>query len=466
MHDLGLAHSKPYRKCARVVGEVGAAFRHLQGRAPLAPSTTPGWSRGWVQQRSTFSRRQKYTEIRCDVAGRLHAHANAVHALRMRNLLARTGAGQVPPARRLCRVRRARAPGPGLQHAPPSGKRGAVPCAARAQVFSLLCARRVSCGPGHRRQQLPVGVGARALGEHARPRARPLPRSLATFRSFSPTPRPHTSQVAGHGNFGSLDDDPAAAMRYTECRLQVGQQAAQPMHGVRTALFLWFGSACPLSRELQAVSLPWRIHTWCLKGKHTHARTHAPTRSRDTHTHTHRARHPLLQALSTDMLLANLDEDVVQFRPTFDGSQVGAWACLVMHALLGNLQQQRGNWALAAATRPDFLRRHGSLTLTHHHHHHHHPFVASHCPHAQDEPTVLPARVPHLLVNGTNGIAVGIATRIPPHNLSEVVAGLSGARVARAPYCTNLAGWWWGFLLRMSLEQVRPRKPGRGDGAR
>jgi len=28
-------------------------------------------------------------------------------------------------------------------------------------------------------------------------------------------------QIAGHGNFGSLDDDPPAAMRYTECRLQV-----------------------------------------------------------------------------------------------------------------------------------------------------------------------------------------------------------------------------------------------------
>ena len=42
----------------------------------------------------------------------------------------------------------------------------------------------------------------------------------------------------------------------------------------------------------------------------------------------------------------------------------------------------------------------------------------------QDEPTVLPARVPHLLVNGAAGIAVGIATKIPPHNLREVVAGL------------------------------------------
>jgi DNA gyrase subunit A len=37
------------------------------------------------------------------------------------------------------------------------------------------------------------------------------------------------------------------------------------------------------------------------------------------------------------------------------------------------------------------------------------------------EPTVLPARVPNLLVNGTNGIAVGMATNIPPHNLGEIV---------------------------------------------
>ncbi|MBE6453671.1 MAG: DNA gyrase subunit A [Alphaproteobacteria bacterium] len=37
------------------------------------------------------------------------------------------------------------------------------------------------------------------------------------------------------------------------------------------------------------------------------------------------------------------------------------------------------------------------------------------------EPTVLPARYPNLLVNGTNGIAVGMATNIPPHNLGEVV---------------------------------------------
>lgn len=39
------------------------------------------------------------------------------------------------------------------------------------------------------------------------------------------------------------------------------------------------------------------------------------------------------------------------------------------------------------------------------------------------EPTVLPSRVPNLLVNGASGIAVGMATNMPPHNLSEVVDG-------------------------------------------
>ena len=40
---------------------------------------------------------------------------------------------------------------------------------------------------------------------------------------------------------------------------------------------------------------------------------------------------------------------------------------------------------------------------------------------AKEEPIVLPARFPNLLVNGTQGIAVGMATNIPPHNLGEVV---------------------------------------------
>lgn len=40
------------------------------------------------------------------------------------------------------------------------------------------------------------------------------------------------------------------------------------------------------------------------------------------------------------------------------------------------------------------------------------------------EPTVLPARIPALLVNGSSGIAVGMATNIPPHNLTEIINGL------------------------------------------
>ena len=40
------------------------------------------------------------------------------------------------------------------------------------------------------------------------------------------------------------------------------------------------------------------------------------------------------------------------------------------------------------------------------------------------EPTVLPAQIPALLVNGSSGIAVGMATNIPPHNLSEVIDGI------------------------------------------
>ncbi len=42
----------------------------------------------------------------------------------------------------------------------------------------------------------------------------------------------------------------------------------------------------------------------------------------------------------------------------------------------------------------------------------------------EKEPTVLPSRFPNLLVNGTSGIAVGMATNIPPHNLGEVVDGV------------------------------------------
>ena len=42
-----------------------------------------------------------------------------------------------------------------------------------------------------------------------------------------------------------------------------------------------------------------------------------------------------------------------------------------------------------------------------------------------EEPTILPAKIPNLLINGSSGIAVGMATNIPPHNLSEVIEGIT-----------------------------------------
>tara|TARA_Y100001968_G_scaffold331671_1_gene387096 strand:- start:29393 stop:32017 length:2625 start_codon:yes stop_codon:yes gene_type:complete len=93
--------------------------------------------------------------------------------------------------------------------------------------------------------------------------------------------------IDGHGNFGSVDNDPPAAMRYTESRLQ---------------------------------------------------------------------------ALTTESLLGDIESETVDFIDNFDGSQ--------------------------------------------------------------QEPTVLPSRVPQLLLNGSSGIAVGMATNIPPHNLGELIDGL------------------------------------------
>ncbi|MEA5617039.1 DNA gyrase subunit A [Cronbergia sp. UHCC 0137] len=93
--------------------------------------------------------------------------------------------------------------------------------------------------------------------------------------------------INGHGNFGSIDNDPPAAMRYTECRLQ---------------------------------------------------------------------------ALTSASLLQDIESETVDFADNFDGSQ--------------------------------------------------------------QEPTVLPSRIPQLLLNGSSGIAVGMATNIPPHNLGELIDGL------------------------------------------
>ncbi len=52
------------------------------------------------------------------------------------------------------------------------------------------------------------------------------------------------------------------------------------------------------------------------------------------------------------------------------------------------------------------------------------------------EPTVLPAKAPNLLINGSDGIAVGMATKIPPHNLGEVIE--AAAHLIRDPRATSL----------------------------
>ena len=63
------------------------------------------------------------------------------------------------------------------------------------------------------------------------------------------------------------------------------------------------------------------------------------------------------------------------------------------------------------------------------------------------EPTVLPARIPSLLVNGSSGIAVGMATNIPPHNLREVAAGVEW--FLKNPNATNEE------LLSALMERIK-----------
>jgi DNA gyrase subunit A len=113
--------------------------------------------------------------------------------------------------------------------------------------------------------------------------------------------------IDGSGNFGSLDGDNAAAMRYTECRL----------------------------------------------------------------------------ARISDEILQEIDQDTVAFRPNYDGTR--------------------------------------------------------------EEPVVLPARVPNLLINGATGIAVGMATNIPPHHLGEVCTALikmidNGLEMSNAQLCRYIKG--------------------------
>ncbi|MGC4063529.1 MAG: DNA gyrase subunit A [Polyangiaceae bacterium] len=133
--------------------------------------------------------------------------------------------------------------------------------------------------------------------------------------------------VDGSGNFGSLDGDPAAAMRYTECRL----------------------------------------------------------------------------ATSAPALLDELDQNTVHFRPNYDGTR--------------------------------------------------------------EEPVVLPARFPNLLVNGAAGIAVGMATSIPPHNLEEVCTAslrlldalVEGRQLSNRELCRSVKGpdFPTGGQIVSPLEEIK-----------
>ncbi len=69
------------------------------------------------------------------------------------------------------------------------------------------------------------------------------------------------------------------------------------------------------------------------------------------------------------------------------------------------------------------------------------------------EPTVLPARIPNLLVNGSSGIAVGMATNIPPHNLREVAEGVEW--FLKNPHATNEE------LLNALMARIKVRFPDR-----
>ena len=69
---------------------------------------------------------------------------------------------------------------------------------------------------------------------------------------------------------------------------------------------------------------------------------------------------------------------------------------------------------------------------------------------SREEPLVLPARFPNLLVNGAGGIAVGMATNIPPHNLGEVIAACKAYIAQRRDH-----------RRRAARDHPRPRFPDR-----
>ncbi len=73
-----------------------------------------------------------------------------------------------------------------------------------------------------------------------------------------------------------------------------------------------------------------------------------------------------------------------------------------------------------------------------------------------DEPAVLPARAPHILLNGTTGIAVGMATDIPPHNLREVTAACMQLLDRPGTTAAELTEWVRGPDFPTEAEIITP----------
>ncbi len=89
---------------------------------------------------------------------------------------------------------------------------------------------------------------------------------------------------------------------------------------------------------------------------------------------------------------------------------------------------------------------------------------------SMDEPSVLPSRVPHVLLNGTSGIAVGMATDIPPHNLREVVnacvALLEDKSLTHEALCEILPGPDYpnrALIITPKAERLRLYETGSGS---
>jgi DNA gyrase subunit A len=87
---------------------------------------------------------------------------------------------------------------------------------------------------------------------------------------------------------------------------------------------------------------------------------------------------------------------------------------------------------------------------------------------SEHEPAVLPARIPNLLINGSAGIAVGMATNIPPHNLTEVVnallAVIDDPEITLAQLMTHVPGpdFPTAGIINGAAEIVQAYKSGRG----